>query len=315
MAIVTLSLNPTIDMTSEADLVRPTHKIRTSDETYEPGGGGVNVARVVIELGGDATVICPAGGFPGRMLEQLLDSIPVPRVTVPIAGNTRISLTVFERKTGHEYRFTPNGPEMSRAELDACLEAIRSADFDTFVASGSIPLGAPTDILAEVADIVHARGARFVLDSSGAGLRVTLDKAKHVTLVKPSLGELESLVGRRLDHRSAEQAARDLVATGRIDIVAVTMGAVGAFVATRERCYRIKAPKVEARSAVGAGDAFVGTLTLAISRNEPLEEALMMAAAAGAATALTPVAKVCARHDVLRLHEQVKRDHPGGLPE
>jgi len=314
MAIVTLSLNPTIDMTSETDLVRPTHKIRTSDETYEPGGGGVNVARVVIELGGEATVICPAGGFPGRMLEQLLDAIPVPRVTVPIAGNTRISLTVFERKTGHEYRFTPNGPELSRAELDACLDAVRAAEFDTFVVSGSVPLGAPPDILAEIADIVHARGARFILDSSGAGLSVTIEKARHITLVKPSLGELEALVGRRLDHKSAEAAAIDLVRDGRIDIVAVTMGAAGAFVATRERTYRIRAPKVEARSAVGAGDAFVGTLTLALSRNEPIEDALMMATAAGAATALTPIAKVCALHDVIRLHEQVRRDHPDGLP-
>lgn len=314
MTIVTLSLNPTIDMTSETDLVRPTHKIRTSDETFEPGGGGVNVARVIIELGGEATVICPAGGFSGRMLEELLDAVPVQHVIVPIEGNTRISSTVFERKTGYEYRFTPNGPTLSPGEVAACLDAIRAAEFDTFVASGSVPLGAPTDILAQIADIVHQKGARFILDSSGAGLRVTLERARHVSLVKPSLSELESLAGRRLDHKAAEQAAIDLVADGRIDIVAVTMGAAGAFIATRERTYRVAAPKVEPRSAVGAGDAFVGTMTLALARNEPLEDAIMMATAAGAATTLTPVAKVCAHTDILRLYEQVRREHPQGLP-
>ncbi len=68
MAIVTLSLNPAIDVSSETERVLPTHKIRTANEEYEPGGGGVNVARVITELGGDARLICPAGGFSGKML-------------------------------------------------------------------------------------------------------------------------------------------------------------------------------------------------------------------------------------------------------
>lgn len=314
MAIVTVSLNPTIDMMSETDLVTPTHKIRTSNETFEPGGGGVNVARVIQELGGAATVICPVGGFPGRMLDELLGAAALPRAIVPIAGNTRISVTVYERKTGHEFRFTPNGPTLSPAEVEACLAAIHEADFDTLVASGSIPLGAPNDVLAQIADIAAARGARFILDSSGAGLSVTLARSK-VTMVKPSMSELEALVGRRLDHKSAKEAATDLVRRGTAEIVAVTMGAAGALVVTRDRTYRLKTPKVEARSAVGAGDAFVGAMTLALAEGRPVADGLMLATAAGAATALTPVAKVCARGDVMRLLDDVQRDHAGGIPE
>jgi 6-phosphofructokinase 2 len=304
MTIATLSLNPTIDMMSEADLVVPTHKIRTSNESFEPGGGGVNVARVIHELGGEAMVICPAGGFTGRMLDELLGAIPIPRRIVPISGNTRISVTVFERKTGHEYRFTPNGPTLSADEVAACLEAIRKADYSMFVASGSVPMGAPTDILAQIANIVTGKGAKFILDSSGAGLSVTLEKAS-VTMVKPSMPELEALVGRRLVHKSGEAAAAVLVRRGRAEIVAVTLGAAGAMVVTKDRTFRIRAPKVEARSAVGAGDAFVGAMALSLSEGKPIDEAIMLATAAGAATALTPVAKVCARHDVMRLHEQV----------
>jgi 6-phosphofructokinase 2 len=313
MAIATLSLNPTIDMMSEADLVRPTQKIRTSNETYEPGGGGVNVARVIRELGGNATVICTAGGFTGRMLDELLGAIPIPRKIVPISGSTRISVTVFERKTGHEYRFTPNGPTLLPGEVAACLDAIRAADFDTFVASGSVPLGAPSDVLAQVADIVTARGARFILDSSGAGLSVTLARAK-VTLVKPSMAELEALVGRRLDRKSAEEAAADLVRRGCAEIVAVTMGAAGALVVTATRTFRIKSPKVDVRSAVGAGDAFVGAMTLALAEGRQIEDALMFATAAGAATTLTPVAKVCAKDDVMRLYDRVKGEYAAGIP-
>jgi 6-phosphofructokinase 2 len=305
-AIFTLSLNPAIDVSSETDRVVPTHKIRTTNEEYEPGGGGVNVARVIVELGGQATLICPAGGFPGNMLDELLGAIPVPRKIVPIAGDTRISFTVFERKTGNEFRFTPNGPKLSEAELGACLDAIRAADYDYFVASGSVPMGAPTDILAQVADIVDRKGARFVLDSSGAGLSVTLEKSR-VYFVKPSMSELEALVGRRLDNATAEEAAKDLVKRGRAEIVAVTMGASGAIVVTGDGVLRVDAPKVETRSAVGAGDAFVGAMTLALSRGEPIEDALVLATAAGAATALTPVSKVCALTDVTRIHEEMKR--------
>src|SRR5260221_48085 len=167
--IATLSLNPTIDLMTETDLVRPTHKIRTANEIYEPGGGGVNVARVIMELGGDATLICPAGGFTGQMMEELLGRIPLPRVIVPIAGNTRVSITIFERKTGHEFRFTPNGPRLSAAEVAACLEAVKAAKFDYLVASGSVPLGGPSDILAHVADIVASQSATLVLDSSCTG--------------------------------------------------------------------------------------------------------------------------------------------------
>ena len=149
MAIVTMSLNPTIDVASEADLVRPTHKVRTSNETYDPGGGGVNVARVISELGGEAEVICPAGGFSGGLLDELLGQAGIRRTVVPIKGSTRISFTVFERKSGLEYRFIPNGPRLSTEEVEACLEAVRRCECDYFVASGSVPLGAPTNILAQ----------------------------------------------------------------------------------------------------------------------------------------------------------------------
>jgi len=306
--ITTLSLNPTIDLMTETDLVRPTHKIRTSNETYEPGGGGVNVARVIAELGGTVTAICLVGGFAGQMLNELLAAMTLPRVMVPIAGSTRVSFTVFERKTGHEYRFIPNGPKLAMSEVAACLDAVRAAEFDYFVASGSVPLGAPSDVLAQVAKIVAGKGAKFILDSSGVGLSVTLQQGP-VYLVKPSIGELEALVGRRLDHASAREAAAELVTRGQAEIVAVTMGAAGALVVTRDGAMRVHPPKVEARSAVGAGDAFVAAMTVALSEGRSLEDAVTLATAAGAATTLTPVAKLCDREDVARLHESMMAEH------
>ncbi len=314
MSIVTMSLNPTIDVASEADLVRPTHKVRTANETYDPGGGGVNVARVIVELGGTARVICPAGGFSGKLLDDLLDRAGISRTIVPIAGSTRISFTVYERKTGLEYRFIPNGPKLSPEEVEACLEAVRNTKCEYFVASGSVPLGAPTDILAQIAQIVHDRGAKFILDSSGAGLSVTL---QHVPLymVKPSIGELEAFMGRRLDDESTRDAAVDLVKRGRAEIVAVTMGASGALLATKDGVLRMRSPRVQAHSAVGAGDSFVGAMTLALSQGRPIDDALTFAVAAGAATVLTAGTRLCIAADVERIYEEIRSGHAGKLLE
>ena len=312
MTIAALALNPAVDMISETDIVRPIRKIRTDRENYGPGGGGVNVAKVIVELGGTAEVIATAGGFTGRMLDEMLGAIPIPRRMIAVGGLTRISFTVFERETGQEYRFVPTGPTLSTSEIAACLDAVRDADYAWFVASGSVPRGAPPDILAEVGEIVASKGARYVLDSSGPGLATTLGRVP-VFLVKPSLGELEGLVGRPLDGESARDAAKELVDGGKAEVVAVTMGVQGAVVATKERAFRIFSPKVKTVSALGAGDAFVGAMTFALADGRPLDDALMLATAAGAATAMTPVAQTCAKRDVMELYEQVKRENAGGM--
>jgi len=306
MSIVTLSLNPTIDLATEADLVRPTHKIRTENETYDPGGGGVNVARVITELGGRATALCAAGGFTGMMLDDLLGAIPIPRVVVPIAGMTRISLMVYERRSGNEYRFTPSGPALSESEIDACLAAAREMDCTYFVASGSVPHGVADNVLVRFAEIAAEKGARFVLDTSGVGLRGALGRAP-VYLVKPSFGELETLTGRHLDDESARDAARGLVASGAAEIVTVTMGAAGALLVTRDTVLRMWSPKIKTRSAVGAGDSFLGAMTLALSEGRTIEDALMFGIAAGAATCLTPGTGLCARADVKRLYADLRK--------
>src|SRR5690349_24806456 len=94
--ILTFTLNPTIDLAAEADTVQPVRKVRTRGDSFDPGGGGVNVARVVRELGGETLAIILAGGVSGRLLEELLDEAGVPRLSVPIRGRTRISHTVHD---------------------------------------------------------------------------------------------------------------------------------------------------------------------------------------------------------------------------
>jgi len=157
--VVTLTVNPALDTACVADEVVPMRKVRTRDERYEAGGGGINVARMVHELGGEAVAFYLAGGMTGQALEGLVEHSGVAAVRVPISGQTRVSHTVFETSTGHEFRFTPEGPEVTESEWHNCLEVLSIVDGDYFVASGSLARGLPNDFYARVARMVKARVA------------------------------------------------------------------------------------------------------------------------------------------------------------
>ena len=305
--IVTLTLNPAIDASCQADEVHPIHKIRTSHERYDPGGGGINVARVIRELGGEALAVYCAGGLTGEAFDRMVDATGLARRSIGIAGLTRVSHTVFERKSGGDYRFVPEGPALRAEEWQEALAALEPLDADYLVASGSLPQGVPADFYARVAGAVRPKGVRLVLDTSGAALREALAAGVH--LIKPSRGELERLLGRPLREPAAlEEAARSIVADGGAEIVAVSLGADGALLATRDGCVRLRSPPVEPQSAVGAGDSFVAGMTLGLAEGRPPKEAFALAVATGTATVLTMGTELCRRADVVRLHEQIRAE-------
>jgi len=266
--IVTLTVNPSIDGSAQTDVVRPIRKIRTSGEHYDPGGGGINVARVVQELGGASFAIYLAGGVTGAVLDDLLTSAGIAHRRVPIEDHTRISHAVYERSSGLEYRFVPEGPLVRDAEWQAGLAALEDLDCDYLVASGSLARGVPNDFYARVLEIASRKGAKLVLDTSGEALRVALDRG-GVHLVKPSRGEFEAFVGRPLSTPSAlEEAARRVARSGAVEFLAVTLGRDGAVLATRGgELLRLAAPEVPVKSAVGAGDSFVAAMTVGLPKD------------------------------------------------
>ena len=303
--ILTLTLNPTIDVAAEAERVQPVRKVRTRGETFDPGGGGVNVARVLRELGGETLAVILAGGVSGRFLEELLDEGGVPRRSVPIAGRTRISHTVRDLSTGQEYRFVPEGPAIAAAEWQAALEVLEEERADWIVASGSLPRGVPADFYARAARIAARRGRRFVLDTSGPALPAALGHG--VALVKPSRGEFEALVGRPLPTPEAQaEAAAALVRSGAAGLVAVTLGHEGALLAGPDGLLlRLPALEVPAVGAVGAGDSFLAAMVLALARGEGPREAFAWGLAAGAAAVMRPGTAHPRREDVEALRRRI----------
>lgn len=303
--IATLTMNPTIDVAFEVDRIVPTHKIRTTREYANPGGGGINVARVFARLGGNVRCIYLSGGPTGVALDGLLDEHQLVRTRVPIAGHTRIAVTTLEQATGQEYRITPAGPEVPEAEWRAALAVVESAECSHFVASGSLPRGVPAGYYADVARIVAAKGARMVLDTSGEALRAGL-AAGGIELVKPSRGELESLMGHPLPTRAALiDAAMALVEARQTRLVAVTMGHEGAILAHAGGVIDCPAIPVEARSAVGAGDSFVAAMVFGLCSGQSDVAAFHLGVAAGTAAVLHPGTDLARPADIDRLLQEI----------
>jgi len=298
--IVTLTLNPAIDISSEAESVRHTHKIRTKGEAMEPGGGGINVARVLNKLGSDVTALFLGGGPTGRVLDELLKRAGIARRMIEIAEDSRISLTVLETSTGNEFRFVPEGPEVTQAEADAVLDAATSMDCDYFVASGSLPRGMAEDFYAQLGARVTARGARFVLDTSGSALRKALE-AGGLFLIKPSRGEFEAFAGRKLSPSELAEEAKRLIDEGRAENVAITLGKEGAILASKSGTKIAPAIPVEACSAVGAGDSFLAGMVYGFSLGKEAEPAFEAGLAAGAAAVLSCGSELAKPEDLKRL--------------
>lgn len=303
---VTLTMNPALDVSTQTERVEPAHKLRCADALLHPGGGGINVARVMARLGADVLALYPAGGVTGQRVGELLAAEHVPAEAMPVRGETRESFTVHEHRSGSDYRFVLPGPELGEGEWQACLA--RAAELagagGLFVASGSLPPGVPADFHARLARLLAARGVRLVLDTSGAPLAAAL--AAGVYLIKPSLRELEELAGRPLREAGAQlEGCRRILRAGQAEIVALSLGADGALLVTAKEAWRAPALGVHVASTVGAGDSFVGGLVGALVRGEPPQHAFRHAMAASAAALLSPGTTLARDEDIVRLLGEV----------
>jgi 6-phosphofructokinase 2 len=309
--IVTLTINPALDVSTSTERVEAEHKLRCGPSRTDAGGGGINVSRVIHRLGGQSVAIYAVGGPTGQAYRQLLEADGIIGRAIPIAGSTRENVTVDELSTGKQFRFVLQGPYLTTEEWSECLTAtMRAMSPGSYVvASGSLSPGVPDDFYARVARAATERGAHCIVDASGSALAAALQEGVH--LVKPSGRELGELVGRALPDRAAKElAARELVARGSAEVVALTLGGDGAVLVTAEGVTHVDVPEVAVRSTVGAGDSFLAALVLRLAEGRPLEEAFRAGVAAGSATAMTEATELCHRLDVERLEAQLLGRHP-----
>jgi 6-phosphofructokinase 2 len=304
--IVTLTMNPAIDVSTATERVEPGRKLRCSAERRDAGGGGINVARVAARLGAEVTAVYPIGGLAGQLLKGLVDAEGVESIAVPVHGETREDFTILDEIKGEQYRFVLPGPHLYADEWMGCLEAVSRLGRkpDLICASGSLPPGAPDDFYAQLAQDVEARGLKLVLDTSGAALKCALEAG--VYLIKPNLREMMDLTGATLDDEASSiRACRRLIERGGAEVVALTLGGDGALLVTEERAWRASALSIHPVSTVGAGDSFLGAMVWALGSGLALEESFRYAVAGGSAAVLAEGTELCRPQDVRRLLGEV----------
>lgn len=304
--IVTITLNSCIDKSTRVAALIPEKKLRCAAPKFEPGGGGINVARAIKKLGGHATAIYFAGGYSGKFLETLLSREEVDSEVIETNSHTRENLIVVDESTNAQYRFGMPGSQIEQSEWEACLhqlEQIQGASF--IVASGSLSPGIPTNIFGRIAGIAKKLNAKFIVDTSGEALQQAVKEG--VYLIKPNLNELASLTGKKqLNKEEIVKEARTIIATGGCQVMVVSLGAEGALLITETQAIQFMPPMVERKSTVGAGDSMVAGIVFCLQHNKSIEEAVKYGVASGTAATMNTGTELCKLIDVQRLVPQVK---------
>ncbi|HKJ79106.1 MAG TPA: 1-phosphofructokinase family hexose kinase [Prolixibacteraceae bacterium] len=310
MKIVTLTMNPVLDKTSETKIVVPEKKTRCKSPRYEPGGGGINVSRAIKKLGGESMAIIVVGGDNGNMVENLLKAENINVKTIDSGENTRENIMVQETKTGSQYRFVMPGPEMKEKVWKKVLEEIKSIKQkpNYLVASGSLPPGVPDDFYAEIARYAKKNDIRFVLDSSGEPLKLAIKEGVH--MIKPNLGEMANIIGKeQINGMELEEAAKEILKKGQCSVLVVSLGAKGAMLATNDEIDYIVPPTMPVVSAVGAGDSMVGGMLVGCTNGLWYQQAAYYGVAAGTAAAMTPGSELCRKEDTDKIFDWISANN------
>ena len=310
MSIVTITLNPCIDKSFAVARVIPERKLIGSNVREYPGGGGLNVARVVHRLGMAARAYWSCGGDIGRRLSRLIEVEGISQEPVPVQEEIRENYIITDESTAEQYRFGMPGPTLAEADRERWLRQIRELPASTsfVVVSGSMPGGTSLDWFEEALRAVP-EGPRLIVDTKRDALRRALQVG--VDLIKPNVHELEEFAGRSIsDDASLEQACREIIERDAAEVVVVSLGRGGALLVTADMTERFSAPSVRLVSKVGAGDSMVGGLVSGLAQDRSLVEAVRLGVAAGTAAVMTEGTELCRKEDVGRLYRCVRKQEP-----
>jgi 6-phosphofructokinase 2 len=300
--IVTITFSPCIDKSTSVSSLIPEKKLKCAAPKLEPGGGGINVARALKKLGGKATAIFPSGGYTGKFFTHLLETENIPSVIIETANETRENIIVLDESTNNQYRFGMPGTELMENEWNRCLKAVEEIkNTDFIIASGSLPPGVPLNIYAQLAKMAKRNNSKFIVDTSGEALKHAVDEG--VYLLKPNIGELSSLSGKKeLQTAEVKDIAAGIIAKGKCEVIVVSMGAAGAMLVTKEIAELITPPPVIRKSTVGAGDSMIAGIVFYLSLGKSLVEAVQYGVACGTAATLNPGTELCKKEDADRLY-------------
>ncbi len=288
--ILTVTLNPAIDYVVFGTRFTVGVTNRGEDILPDPGGKGINSARVARRLGCEVMATGFLGGYTGTFVQESLAAEGIAADFQPVQSPTRITVAFIDTRTGDQTKIVPHGPAISPDNAQAFfrrLEGILDARrFSVVSMNGSVGRGMSPDVYRQLAVMCAARNIPVLLDSSGPSLAAAVREPAGLFMIKPNLDEARELCG-----APAGQGVPGVLAALRgmlsaVPCIALTLGADGAILLTRDKCLHGRIPAVVARNPVCAGDAFVGGFLAAYDRGpRDIVQCFRSALAAGSATA------------------------------
>lgn len=303
--VITLTINPSLDKSTRFTGLIAEQKMRCEKPRYDAGGGGINVSKAIARLGGSSLCVFTSGGSAGKMLEELIQKEGIENKAIATKNWTRENFIAFETESKAQYRFGFPGNELFDDEKEAVIETIQKTSANFLVISGSLNEGLPINFYQKIAQTAKSSGIKVIVDTSGEALRKVLETG--VYLVKPNIGELAKLIGvERLEQSEVEKAAKTLVENGSAEIIVVSLGAQGAILVTKDAMEFVKAPKVENKSTVGAGDSMVGGMVWALSQNKTLKEVIQWGVSCGTAATMNEGTQLFKKEDAEKLFQELQ---------
>lgn len=305
--IITVTLNPAIDETVEVDCFIEGDTNRVASIRRDIGGKGINVARVLKELGYEPLAMGFAPGDLGRMVEETLRDENIGVDFTFLDGVTRTNITILDREKHRHTVLSASGPYAHPDDIEKMIASIRRRlRPDTWlILAGSLPPPCTGDVYARLVLEAERAGALTALDAEGLVVRQVLDYGARPTVIKINHHELQRVRGDATSSEDEVFEAGEAIRHLGVAAVVVTRGTLGSVALTPEADYRVSAPDVEVVSAVGAGDAFLAAMLLGLRRREGWEQALRRGAAASVACCLMPGSAECRMQDVQRLEDRV----------
>lgn len=303
--IFTVTLNPALDKTAQAPNFKLDAVTRITELRQDPGGKGINVSKVIKQLGGESVAWAVLGGNTGRGIKASLEEMGISCRAFEVEGETRTNLKVVDPVDDTHTDINEPGPVVTDAMLDDMLAQLVAeiSESDIVVLAGSIARGASDDTYEKWVKACREAGAKVFLDADGDKLVAGIKG--NPFLIKPNEIELGNMLGRTLDtDEKVAEAARELIAQG-LDNVVVSMGGAGAMFVSADRVVKGGSVKVPVGSTVGAGDSVVAALAFAEEKGMSLEDKVKLSMATGAANVMQSGTQAAPRDLVDSLVEKV----------
>lgn len=303
--IVTITVNPSIDTLYKLKEFNTGKTHRSPAPIRTAGGKGLNVTRVIRQLGENVIATGFLGGDSGEFIRRELKRMAIHDQFIEIEDVTRTCLAMVDSE-GKQTEILESGPKIKDKEIEELKKQFSELldQTEILVISGSLPQATSPSLYQYFLEEALRKDVKVLLDTSGQTLLDCL--AFKPFMIKPNFEELEQIVERKIVSETDIWQAIDELQGNGIPLVIVSNGEKGAFVSYTGQRFYVPTARIEAVSAVGSGDSFVAGMAVGLAKNDPIEKILTLASACGAANALEATTGYIELENVERLQKQIK---------